>query len=304
MADLETTGTKALEEIKGFLPEVDNARRAFEEADRTLDDTRKEFDAAWEKVEAAGRALLDQLKKDQGDTASEHGETLQAVAALKAAIVEMEQEARSKFEDAQEDIQEFVEKTKALEPLIEQSFDELKETAAALRDRAKDIEQAMDSTVKEAAQFLSEEIKADFEKLQEEVQQRSQELQDFVRSQAVPAVQKEVEEFGNTLQEFQQGLQEVMERAGERTHAAAQDALQSYLEQHSELINKLVETVQATQKVFLSIKEVLDTGGEAVGEGMDLVKEGTDTTAVGLNLVIETLNELKELFSRFGFVKF
>jgi hypothetical protein len=54
--------------------------------------------------------------------------------------------------------------------------------------------------------------------------------------------------------------------------------------------------------VMETLKETIDAGGTAVAEGKEVVETGVETANAGLQAVIDTLEELKEFFSRFSFV--
>jgi hypothetical protein len=118
----------------------------------------------------------------------------------------------------------------------------------------------------------------------------------------VPSLEQKGEELATTLNQFAEETKAKMEEVGEASLEAAKDALTQCLGQYTETIDSIMELGDSLQKLLEALMEVVDASGKVVGETKEMVELGVNTTSVGLQAAIGTLDELREFFGRFSFL--
>jgi hypothetical protein len=111
-----------------------------------------------------------------------------------------------------------------------------------------------------------------------------------------------VEDYLAQLSSLGTQLQERVAGSSAALHEGTAQAMQEMLVQFSQHSDVAQQFAQQVDGVMGTLKETIDAGGTAVAEGKEVVETGVDTTSTGLKAVIDTLEELKEFFSRFSFV--
>jgi hypothetical protein len=59
---------------------------------------------------------------------------------------------------------------------------------------------------------------------------------------------------------------------------------------------------ESLEKLLEALMEVVETSGKVVAETKETVEIGVNTTSVGLQAAIGTIDELREFFGRFSFL--
>lgn len=164
------------------------------------------------------------------------------------------------------------------------------------------MQDELGSLVGETHDFLAVETTQHFAELKAEIEQAHEEVRTLIRDHLIPAIQQPVDDYLARLDLAGTQLQERVASSSTALHEGAAAAMQEMLIQFSQHSDVAQQFAQQVDGVMETLQETIDAGGTAVAEGKEVVETGVETASVGLQAVIDTLEELKEFFSRFSFV--
>ena len=302
MADLETAGTDLLEKIKELMKDFPSAQKAFEECEEKLDKAKNDVEEDFDDIDSKVEAFLDQLNNDRSDNQSEVQDTKEAVNELKAKVLESAQEAKDRMDSAKEEITEFAEEAvEALEPKVQQVMAKVHQASRNLKARAGEIEDQVESISSSVSDFLNDEICNAFKDFQSEVTDRAATVAEYIAGEVTDMMSQNASDLGDKLTEFTDDLQTKMSETGDTAMQSAEEALTQCFQQHKEMFDTILNLGEQLKGVLEMVSKGVEQGGEIVGQCNEAVQMGVDTTAVGVNSVIETIEKVFQVFEDLGF---
>jgi ABC-type transporter Mla subunit MlaD len=301
--ELDDAAQEALGKLKSFEEEADQWDDVHAELAQTLDDVSGKFDQGWDKVQEAGRSLLEELTSEKAELGQIHRETLLGIGGLKEEAHEQRTQTEEAYTKARAEVEAFDQELTELTPRLSQILEQVEQRGEKLKARANAIETEMEQLASAASDFLNNEISNAFRELAQQVDQRGDELEAFVTGEYLPQLENKVEELQGKLQDAQDQFKEKAENLGDTLENAASEALEKCLGEHAQVLNDLVQAGEGLKGIMEALAGAVDTGGTLVADGKDALDAGVNATSTGLNAGIGALRELTEFFSRFSFVK-
>ena len=140
-----------------------------------------------------------------------------------------------------------------------------------------------------------------FTEFQDNVAEKASEVAEHIAGEVTDTLSENASNLGDKLTQFTEDLQTKMTDTGETAMQSAQEALTQCFQQHREMFNTILEAGNQLKGVLEMLSNGVDEAGTIVGQCNEAVQTGVETTSVGINLVIETIQSVFDIFESLGF---
>jgi chromosome segregation ATPase len=290
-----------MDKLKDLLPKFEEANDAYEAAKAQFEKAGEKVEQDWDKIEEASKAFLERVKNERSDFADETQTTLEGIAALKTKVEEITDSAKEAANDAREELNNFAEEIQKLEPEIEKVMKMVDDAASALKQRGDAIKEKVNEVASDMSSFLEGEISSAFTDIQDAVETRAGELMTHIADTIVPKMEEKAADLAQNLSDFASDMGQKMTDKGAEAMQNATDVLESCFGTFKDTIDQIMSLGDTMQNVLDKVCGFVNDVGDVVGQTQQAVSTGVDTTSVGLNAVVGTIQEILDFFSSFSF---
>jgi DNA repair exonuclease SbcCD ATPase subunit len=303
MADLDAAAAQLQQHIGTLHERVTHTIAQGEQTRSAIDAARGRIEEHYGEVSARATALRASVQERRQHVEGAMQSLYDAAQQLGADSVHAKEQIAGFLQDTHQELQALHDHAEGdLQPALDELLQHARSVHESFGERIAAMQDELGGVVNDAHQFLTVDTTHHLAELKAQVDQGHEEVRTVIRERIRPQLQHHVDDYLDTLASAGNHLQEKVEDNRSRLKETTAAAMQEMLTQFAQHSDTAQEFAHQADDVMSTLKGAIDTGGDAVANGEEVVQTGVDTTSVGLKAVVETLGELKEFLGRFSFV--
>ena len=304
MAALDVVGAQLQKHIEGLHETVQLTIAQGEHARSAVDAARARIEEHYAQVETRAVALRTAVEERRQHVETTLQTFYDAAHQLGDDSVAAREQISGFLHEAGQDLQALHEHVEGeLQPALDEVLQHAKSVHESVGERLTSMQDEIGSVVDDSHDLLAVDTPHHLAEVKAQVDQAHEEVRSLIQDHLMPQIQQQVEACQGRLDELHAHLQDRIASSSATLHEGAASSLHEMMTQFTQHSDAAQQFAQQVDGVMGTLKEAIDTGGTVVADGKQVVETGVDTTSAGLKAVVDTLDELKDFFSRFSFVQ-
>jgi hypothetical protein len=304
MAELDVTGSLALERANALLAGVDAVEARLAEARERLARAVADSEAEWSRLGGLAAEAAAEIAAEAQELFGEGTQAQDALLQLRGSYERLATEAAEEKERIDEELEAFAGRLREVDPTLQKALAEAEQAAVALRERAETAEGELKQVLAETDAALHDDLAEELRELEDGIRQRTEALWAFLEGEAVPTVNAAVEELLAQLQGAEASVREALEVAERTVAEGAESAVEEVAAGHEQALTELADLGASLEELLHKLNALAEDGGAAVqkdGEALnDVGREAHDSLNAALGLV----RDVEETLRHYSFVHF
>jgi len=300
--DLDDAANEAITKLDSVKHDLHESDGIYAELDHRIQEATQRLHADWGKVEAAAKAVVDEIHHRKAELETERTQVHEAHGHLKQEIDTAHHDSHDATEHTHTELTALKEHATQLESQHKQHLDDAVSKGKQFVDRAQHIEQELTTLANDVRHFVRDEIGHFLRDLGKSFDEHGISLEHMVTDQLIPQMDEHTQTTAGKLQQFHSHFEEQGNTLAEAAKTHATDALQKCHDDHNETLNTLHDAAQELTGVLGQLSSFVDKGTDIIHDSKEAMHTGVDTTSTGVNLAIGIVKDLKDFFSHFSFI--
>ena len=300
--ELDDAAQEAITKLDAIRHDLQESDSIYSELDHRIQEATQRLNADWGKVEAAAKAIVDEIHHHKSELETERSSVHEAHGHLKQEIDTAQHDSHAATEHTHTELTNLKEHATTLEGQHKQHLDDAVAKGKQFVDQAQHIEQELTTLVSDVRHFVTDEIGHFLGDLGKSFDEHGISLEHLVTDQLVPQMDEHTQQTASKLQELHSHFEEQGNTLAEAAKTHATDAVQKCTDDHHETLNTLHDAAQELTGVLGQLGSFVDKGTDIIHESKEAMQTGVDTTSTGINLALGIVKDLKDFFSHFSFI--
>lgn len=306
MATFEDAADALVVKLRGLDSEIEESEDKLEDLRERLEAVTHDVEQEWTALREAATSLLDKVRDEQEQLASQVQETGQAMVDAQNAVAEHGAEARQEIADAHAQLDALTQHATGLEPGVESLATEAGEAAAkSLAERAHELQQELDRLVEDARNFLQDEVANAANDAADELRQLCQTVHQSLAEAAAEAFKDAYQQWETAVDGLEayvvsQGYQASREHAHAVVEYAAEECATACATQMDEL-QQLVTVLESQLKQMAG--EVEQAAERLVVHAGAQLLQDLEATHKSAASAVAALDAVKHELAQYSFVE-
>jgi ElaB/YqjD/DUF883 family membrane-anchored ribosome-binding protein len=306
MATLEDAAEALVVKLRGLDSEIEESEEKLQSLRDRLEAAAHDVEREWTALREAASSLLEKLRAEHEQLATQVQETSQAMVVAQNAVAEDGSEARNEMGEARAQLDALAQHATGLEPGVESLASDAGEAPAkSLAQRARELQQELDQLVEEARNFLQDEVVNAANDTADEVRQMCQTLHESLAEGAAEAFQDAYDQWESAVGELEgyvvsQGYEASREHARAVVEYAAEECATACVTQMDDL-QQLVGLL-ATQLEQMADQVEQSAEHVVTQAGAQLLQE-LEATGTSAKSAVAALDAVKRQLAQYSFVE-
>jgi len=301
--ELDEAAPATLTKIKALETDLDEARQALRSAQDKIGQAAEQLQADDGEFAQAVDQFGQDVQEQRNLLGQQAGETLESLAAMTEKIRGVHQGIQEDLSTAQEGVAALEEQLHALEPDVENVFQQVARAAETVETAFTEIQEQVKEAVTQAGAAAAKAAR-DMRGFGEVVQNRVDALEDYVAGMCVPVLEDIAETWGRTVK----GVVGVTISAGAAlAEQNLPEVLSGVVEQcrteHATALDELAELGTRLESVVQALGQATETGGAEMMAASDTEVQAARESETGLEELLAALVRVKEQLASYTFVQ-
>lgn len=299
MATLEDAAEALVVKLRGLDSEIAESEDKLDDLRGRLEAATHDVEQEWTALREAATSLLERVREEHGQLATQVQETGQAIVDAQNAVAEDGANARNEIAEAHAQLDGLAQHATGLEPGVESLAAEAGEAPArSLAERAHELQQELDKLVEETRTFLQDEVAGAANDIADEVRQLCQTLHESLATAMAEAFKDAYEQWESAVADLEtyvvtQGYTASRDHAHAVVEYAAQEcakACDTPLDELQHLVGVLATQLkQMAGEVEQSAERLAVQAGTQLLQDLDVTEKSARSASAALDAVKQQL---------------
>jgi DNA repair exonuclease SbcCD ATPase subunit len=301
--NLQEAGTQALERCKELITHAEDAQKRVGDIDDQVEKARQQLQTDWHQAMEHAQQLLHHVKNERSEMEAEAQASLALLRELHGRLVSAEQETVQSVHELLSEVHGLEEHVQQQEPLVSEALTHFHETGHSLGQKADEVHTQLEAVSQETEHHAAENVAGAIGEIENAHDHRLEQLHQHVDSSALPEMEQHHAELHGHIDDYKSAYQEAVHESREKTQQAATEALGQATSKHEEVFGQFQQVGNEAKQILDVLKGGIEAGAETASTVEEALKTGVNTTSIGLQAAVGTLEEMMKFFNHFSFIK-
>ena len=301
--NLQEAGTQALERCKELITHAEDAQKRVGDIDDQVEKARQQLQTDWHQAMERAQHLVHRVKNERSDMEGEAQAALALLRELHGRLLSAEQETVQSVHEFLGEVHGLEQHVQQQEPLVSEALTHFHETGHSLGQKAGEVHGQLEAVSHETEHHAGESVAAAIGEIEDAHDHRLEQLHQHIESSAMVEMEQHHETLHGQIDDYKSAYGEAVHESREKTHQAATEALDQATSKHEEVFHQFEQIGNEAKQILDVLKGGIDAGAETASTVTEALKTGVNTTSIGLQAAVGTLEEMMKFFNHFSFIK-